>query len=78
MALVMNPTRVVDLVGRVHEGEAKVDNIYHDIDFKALTEVKQMERLLIYRDLLALMEHATDIIKVASDDLRVLALHRVA
>lgn len=78
MALVMNPTRVVDLVGRVHEGEAKVDNIYHDLDFKALTEVKQMERLLIYRDLLALIEHATDIIKIASDDLRVLALHRVA
>ena len=78
MALVMNPTRVVDLVGHVHEGEAKVDDIYHDLDFKALTEVKQLERLLIYRDLLALMEHATDIIKVASDDLRVLALHRVA
>jgi len=78
MALVMNPTRVVDLVARVHEGESKVDNIYHDLDFKALNEVKQVERLLIYRDLLALIENATDTIKFASDDLRVLALHRVA
>lgn len=78
MALLMNPTRVVDLVARVHEEESKVDNIYHDLDFKALTEVKQVERLLIYRDLLAMVEHCTDIIKDASDDLRVLALHRVA
>lgn len=78
MALVMNPTRVVELVGRVHEGESKVDDIYHDLDFKALNEVKQVERLLIYRDLLALIENATDTIKFASDDLRVLALHRVA
>jgi uncharacterized protein Yka (UPF0111/DUF47 family) len=78
MALVMNPVRVVELVSRVHEGESKVDNIYYDLDFKALNEVKQIERLLIYRDMLALMEQATDMIKVASDDLRVLALHRVA
>lgn len=78
MALVMNPVRVVELVGRVHEGESRVDNLYHDLDFRALTEVKQVERLLIFRDLLALIEHATDTIKVASDDLRVLALHRVA
>lgn len=78
MALVMNPVRVVELVGRVHEGESRVDNLYHDLDFRALTEVKQVEKLLIYRDLLALIEHATDTIKVASDDLRVLALHRVA
>lgn len=78
MALVMNPPRVVELVMRVHDGESKVDNIYHDLDFKALTEVRQVERLLIYRDLLALIEHATDTIKDASDDLRVLALHRVA
>jgi uncharacterized protein Yka (UPF0111/DUF47 family) len=78
MALVMNPTRVADLVTRVHEGESKVDNIYHDLDFKALNEVKQVERLLIYRDLLSLIENATDTIKFASDDLRVLALHRVA
>ncbi len=78
MALVMNPVRVVELVAHVHEEESKVDNIYHDLDFMALNEVKQVERLLIYRDLLALMENATDTIKVASDDLRVLALHRVA
>lgn len=78
MALVMNPTRVVDLVARVHEAETKVDDIYHDLDFRALNEVKQVERLLIYRDLLALIENTTDIIKFASDDLRVLALHRVA
>jgi uncharacterized protein Yka (UPF0111/DUF47 family) len=78
MALVMNPTRVVDLVTRVHEGESKVDDIYHDLDFKALNEVKQVERLLIYRDLLTLIENTSDGIKFASDDLRVLALHRVA
>lgn len=78
MALTMNPTRVVEYVTRVHEQESKVDEIYHDLDFRALTEVKQVERLLIYRDLLGLMEHATDIIEDASDDLRVLALHRVA
>jgi len=78
MALSMNPRRAIQLVGKVHEAESKVDNMYHDLDFKALMEVKQIERLLVYRDLLGLLEHMTDIMEDASDDLRVLALHRVA
>jgi predicted phosphate transport protein (TIGR00153 family) len=78
MALSMNPRRAIQQVGKVHEEESKVDNIYHDLDFKALMEVKKIERLLVYRDLLGLLEHMTDIIEDASDDLRVLALHRVA
>lgn len=78
MALSMNPRRAIQQVGKVHEEESKVDNIYHDLDFKALMEIKKIERLLIYRDLLGLLEHLTDIIEDASDDLRVLALHRVA
>ena len=78
MALSMNPRRAIQLVGKVHEAEAKVDNMYHDLDFKVLMEVKKIERLLVYRDLLGLLEHMTDLIEDASDDLRVLALHRVA
>ncbi|MDD1764730.1 MAG: DUF47 family protein [Candidatus Methanomethyliaceae archaeon] len=78
MALSMNPRRAIQQVGKVHEEESKVDNIYHDLDFKALMEIKKIERLLVYRDLLGLLEHLTDIIEDASDDLRVLALHRVA
>lgn len=78
MALSMNPMRAIQLVGKVHEAESKVDNMYHDLDFKALMEVKKIERLLVYRDLLGLLEHMTDLMEDASDDLRVLALHRVA
>ena len=78
MALSMNPRRAIQLVGKVHEAESKVDNMYHDLDFKALIEVKKIERLLVYRDLLGLLEHMTDLMEDASDDLRVLALHRVA
>ena len=78
MALSMNPRRAIQLVGKVHEAESKVDNMYHDLDFKALMEVKKIERLLVYRDLLGLLEHMTDLMEDASDDLRVLALHRVA
>jgi predicted phosphate transport protein (TIGR00153 family) len=78
MALSMNPRRAIEQVGKVHEEESKVDNIYHDLDFKALMEIKKIDRLLVYRDLLGLLEHMTDIIEDASDDLRVLALHRVA
>jgi uncharacterized protein Yka (UPF0111/DUF47 family) len=77
-ALMMNPRRAIQLVVTVHELEARVDDSYHEIDFMALNEVKQIERLLVYRDLLGLIEHATDIMEDASDDLRVLALHRVA
>jgi predicted phosphate transport protein (TIGR00153 family) len=78
LTLIMNPRRAIQLVPKVHEYEARVDEIYHDLDFKALTEVKQIERLLIFRDLLWLLEHMADNIEDASDDLRVLALHRVA
>lgn len=78
LSLPMNPRRAIQLVGSVHASESKVDEIYHDLDFKALMEVKQIERLLVYRDLLSLLEHMTDLMEDASDDLRVLALHRVA
>ena len=78
LALPMNQRRAIQLVPKVHEYEAKVDEIYHDLDFKALTEVKQIEKLLIFRDLLGLLEHMADNIEDASDDLRVLALQRVA
>lgn len=78
LALAMNPHNTIKLVGEVHSYEAKVDQIYQELDFKALVEVKQIERLLVIRDLLGMLEHMTDIMEDASDDARVLALHRVA
>ena len=78
MVLPMNPKRTIQLVVSVHEAEAKVDNSYYDADFKLLIEVKKIEQLLLYRDLLRLLEEMADLIEDASDDLRVLALHRVA
>ncbi len=77
-ALAMNPHNTLKLVGAVHACEAKVDQLYQELDFKALVEVKQVEMLLVIRDLLGMLEHMTDIIEDASDDARVLALHRVA
>ncbi|MGQ9759908.1 MAG: DUF47 domain-containing protein [Candidatus Methanomethylicaceae archaeon] len=78
MVLPMNPKRTIELVINVHQAESKVDNSYYDIDFKLLMEVKRVDQLLIYRDLLRLLESMADLIEDASDDLRVLALHRVA
>jgi predicted phosphate transport protein (TIGR00153 family) len=78
MALSTNPRHAIQLVGEVHMLEARVDRIYQDLDFKVLMEIKQYERLLIYRDLLGLLEHMVDTMEEASDDARVLALHRVA
>ncbi|MBC7113560.1 MAG: DUF47 family protein [Candidatus Methanomethyliales bacterium] len=78
MVLPMNPKKAIDLVATVHKAESKVDSSYYDADFKLLMEVKKIEQLLIYRDLLRLLEDMADLIEDASDDLRVLALHRVA
>jgi len=78
MALSMNPKRAIQLVSEVHMLEARVDRLYQDLDFKALMEVKQYERLLVYRDLLGLLEHMVDTMEDASDDARILALNRVA
>lgn len=78
MILPMNPKKAIDLVTTVHIAESKVDSSYYDADFKLLMEVKKIEQLLIYRDLLRLLEDMADLIEDASDDLRVLALHRVA
>ncbi|MCX8181939.1 MAG: DUF47 family protein [Candidatus Methanomethyliaceae archaeon] len=78
MVLPSNPKRTIGLVVSVHEAESKVDSSYYDADFKLLMEVKKIEQLLIYRDLLRLLEDMADLIEDASDDLRVLALHRVA
>ncbi len=77
-ALTMNPRNTIMLVGAVHACEAKVDQLYQELDFRALVEVKQVERLLVIRDLLGMLEHMTDVMEDASDDARVLALHRVA
>ncbi|MEM2001425.1 MAG: DUF47 family protein [Candidatus Methanomethylicaceae archaeon] len=78
LILPMNPKRAIELVVSVHEAESKVDSSYYDADFKLLMEVKRIEQLLVYRDLLRLLEDMADLIEDASDDLRVLALHRVA
>ncbi|MGC8936858.1 MAG: DUF47 domain-containing protein [Candidatus Methanomethylicaceae archaeon] len=78
MVLPMNPKRTIELVVNVHEEESKVDNSYYESDFRILMEVKKIEELLIYRDMLRLLEDMADIIEDSSDDLRVLALHRVA
>lgn len=78
LALAMNPHNTIKLVGAVHACEAKVDQLYQELDIKALVEVKQVERLLVIRDLLGMLEHMTDVMEDASDDARVLALHRVA
>ncbi len=78
LALAVNPHTTIKLVGTVHLCEAKVDQLYQELDFKALVEVKPIERLLTIRDLLSMLEHMTDVMEDASDDARVLALHRVA
>jgi len=78
MALSMNPHRAIELVRDVHDGEAKVDEISQDLEFKLLKEVKQYEKMLIFRELARSLEQMTDLMEDASDDARVLALHRVA
>ncbi len=77
LILPMNPKRAIELVVKVHEAESKLDNSYYDADFRLLMEVKKIEQLLVYRDILRLLEDMADLIEDASDDLRVLALHRV-
>lgn len=78
MVLPYNPKRVLDLVTTVHNIESKIDEIYHDIEFKLFIEVEDMRKLMLYRDLLNLLENLSDYIEDASDDLRILALHRIA
>jgi predicted phosphate transport protein (TIGR00153 family) len=77
MTLPRNPKKVLDLVVTVHEIESKVDLLYHSADFKLLMEIEDLRKLLLYRDLLHLLEEISDLIEDASDDLRVLALHRI-
>lgn len=77
ISLLLNPKRAIQLVVEVHAAEAVVDETYQDLDFMVLMEVKQYERLLVFRDLLSLLEHMADVIEDTSNDVRILALHRV-
>jgi len=77
MILPRNPKKVLDLIITVHEAESKVDLLYHSADFKLLMEIENTKELLLYRDLLHLLEDISDLIEDASDDLRILALHRI-
>lgn len=78
MVLPHNPKRVLDLVSIVHNIESKIDEMYHDVEFKLFIEIEDVRKLMLYRDLLNLLENLSDLIEDASDDLRVLALHRIA
>ncbi|MCX8170264.1 MAG: DUF47 family protein [Candidatus Methanomethyliaceae archaeon] len=78
MMLPLNPKRVLDLVIAVHNIESRIDGLYHDVEFKLFVEVEDIRKLMLYRDLLNLLEDLSDMIEDVSDDLRVLALHRIA
>ncbi len=77
MALAMNPMYALKLVGDVHSAESKVDLMQQDLDLRIIMEVKDQGCVLICRDLVANLELMVDTMRDASDDVRVLALHRV-
>ncbi|MEJ5293187.1 MAG: DUF47 family protein [Candidatus Methanosuratincola sp.] len=77
LALAMNPIYALKLVGDVHSAENKVDLMQQDLDLRIIMNVKDQGFMLICRDLVANLEHMVDTMRDASDDVRVLALHRV-
>ncbi len=77
LALAMNPMYALKLVSEVHSAENKVDLMQQDLDLRIILNVKDHGFLLICRDLVANLEHMVDTMRDASDDVRVLALHRV-
>ena len=77
MALAMNPMYALKLVSDVHSAENKVDLMQQDLDLRIILNVKDQGLMLIYRDFVANLEHMVDTMRDASDDVRVLALHRV-
>lgn len=77
MALAMNPMYALKLVGDVHSAENKVDLMQQDLDLRIIMDVKDQGYVLICRDLVANLELMVDTMRDASDDVRVLALHRV-
>jgi len=77
MALAMNPMYALKQVGDVHSAENKVDLMQQDLDLRIIMDVKDQGCVLICRDLVANLELMVDTMRDASDDVRVLALHRV-
>ncbi|MEN3035322.1 MAG: DUF47 family protein [Candidatus Methanosuratincola sp.] len=77
MALAMNPMYALKQVGDVHSAENKIDLMQQDLDLRIIMDVKDQGCVLICRDLVANLEHMVDTMRDASDDVRVLALHRV-
>ncbi|MBC7120248.1 MAG: DUF47 family protein [Candidatus Methanosuratus sp.] len=77
MALAMNPMYALKLVGEVHSAENKVDLMQQDLDLRIIINVKDHGLVLVYRDLVANLELMVDTMRDASDDVRILAMHRV-
>lgn len=77
LALTMNPMQALKLVGEVHSAENKVDLMQQDLDLQIIMDVHDQGRVLVYRDLVSNLELMVDTMRDASDDVRVLALHRV-
>ncbi|MDI9644035.1 MAG: DUF47 family protein [Candidatus Verstraetearchaeota archaeon] len=77
MALAMNPMNALKLVGEVHTAESNFDLSQQDLDLRIITEVQDPSLVLMCRDLISNLEYMVDAMEDASDDVRVLALHRV-
>lgn len=77
-AIASDPRRALRLVVDVHISESEIDELYGDADISLLENCTSLPVILTTRDLIHLFETIADLIEDASDDARVLALHRVA
>jgi len=76
-ALALNPRRALELVGEVHAAEGMVDELYRDLEMTILEEATSVGQVLSIKEICSLMEHLADRAEDSSDDIRILALHRV-
>lgn len=76
-ALALNPKKALEIAGGVHAAEDIVDELHRDLEMTILEEPVPVPQMLILRELSSLLEHLADRAEGSSDDVRILALHRV-
>lgn len=72
--LLVNPSKIGELITQVEEEEKEADNIYRNLLVRSLQELSDFKQLLVFRDIIERIERISDLALTISDMLVIISL----
>lgn len=78
-SIVKEPRKTINYINEISKLENRADEIYRDATYALYTRFsKEILLLMMFRDILDFVEDASDLLRSLGEELRYLALHRIA